>query len=67
MNLKTLNDIIPITVETHKQGLGKAFRVYDDKIRKEAIKWVKKARSIKQELEEQDFISFHNITEEDLE
>ena len=61
MKLKTLKDIEKEVYE--KMGIS---LIHPGKIKAEAIKWVKYFRKIPDSIEEDKFMEFHNITEEDL-
>ena len=65
MKLKTLKDLPKLDLGSKE---GKVNVVSVERLRQEAIKWVKEARQkgYREGYDRQDFIRFFNITEEEL-
>ena len=64
MKLKTLKDLDNEIENVGCRNYGQDN--FTEKLKAEAIKWVKDFRERKDEIWESDFMKFHNITEEDL-
>jgi|TARA_R100000093_G_scaffold48715_1_gene25135 hypothetical protein len=68
MKFKTLKDLEVKYIDTQKKGMYYTFNaIRVEKLRQEAIKWIKFHRKIKEKMNEDDWIDFFNIEESDLE